>query len=187
MILMRLKIMVTWNSPSNFSVGLARFGRHWGVDAGMEWNRWHGTLHQIPQYWNLRGYLVEGEEGTAVDHPDDCNASEESDELQGVRVELEENLFRVKNRPHEASFCRGESCKINYWVKNMTRFYLVTFNTIFVSSHMYPENPEGTRVIKGSMNLGYDIYSTPPELLMLKYFIFILPSVATGIFSDSTC
>ena len=29
------------------------------------------------------------------------------------------------------------------------------FNTIFVSSHMYPENPEGTQVIVGSMNMGY--------------------------------
>ena len=29
------------------------------------------------------------------------------------------------------------------------------FNTIFVSSHMYPENPEGTRAIVGSMNTGY--------------------------------
>ena len=28
------------------------------------------------------------------------------------------------------------------------------FNTIFVSSHMYPENPEGTQVIVGSMNMG---------------------------------
>ena len=26
------------------------------------------------------------------------------------------------------------------------------FNTIFVSSHMYPENPEGTQAIVGSMN-----------------------------------
>ena len=34
------------------------------------------------------------------------------------------------------------------------------FNTIFVSSHMYQENPEGTRVVVGSMNMGYDIYST---------------------------
>ena len=31
----------------------------------------------------------------------------------------------------------------------------VVFNTIFVSSHMYPENPEGTQVIVGSMNMGY--------------------------------
>ena len=29
------------------------------------------------------------------------------------------------------------------------------FNTIFVSSHMYPENPEGTQVIVGSWNMGY--------------------------------
>ena len=29
------------------------------------------------------------------------------------------------------------------------------FNTIFVSSHMYLENPEGTQVIVGSMNMGY--------------------------------
>ena len=29
------------------------------------------------------------------------------------------------------------------------------FNTIFVSSHMYPENPEETEVIIGSMNMGY--------------------------------
>ena len=28
-------------------------------------------------------------------------------------------------------------------------------NTIFVSSHMYPENPEGTQVIVGSMNMVY--------------------------------
>ena len=30
------------------------------------------------------------------------------------------------------------------------------FNTIFISSHMYPENPEGTQVTIGSMNMGYD-------------------------------
>ena len=28
-------------------------------------------------------------------------------------------------------------------------------NTIFLSSHMYPENSEGTQVIVGSMNMGY--------------------------------
>ena len=32
---------------------------------------------------------------------------------------------------------------------------MVLFNTIFVSSHMYPENPEGTQVVVGSMNMGY--------------------------------
>ena len=34
-------------------------------------------------------------------------------------------------------------------------FFFFFFNTIFVSSHMYPENPEGTQVIVGSMNMGY--------------------------------
>ena len=29
------------------------------------------------------------------------------------------------------------------------------FNTIFVLSHIYPENPEETQVIVGSMNMGY--------------------------------
>ena len=52
---------------------------------------------------------------------------------------------------------------INYADKNAIIFfvffcYLFIFlflNTIFVSSHMYPENPEGTQVIVGSMNMGY--------------------------------
>ena len=30
----------------------------------------------------------------------------------------------------------------------------LSFNTIFVSSHMYQEKPEGTEVIVGSMNMG---------------------------------
>ena len=29
---------------------------------------------------------------------------------------------------------------------------------------MYPENPEGTQVIEGSMNMGYDIYPTLPGI-----------------------
>ena len=33
-------------------------------------------------------------------------------------------------------------------------FPFFPFNTIFVSSHMYPENPEGSQVIVGSMNMG---------------------------------
>ena len=32
------------------------------------------------------------------------------------------------------------------------------FYTVFVSSHMYLENPEGTQVISGTTNIGYDIY-----------------------------
>ena len=34
-------------------------------------------------------------------------------------------------------------------------YFFLFFNTFFVSSHMYPENPEGTQVIVGSMNMGY--------------------------------
>ena len=34
-------------------------------------------------------------------------------------------------------------------------FTWLFFNTVFVSSHMYPENPEGTPIIVGSMNIGY--------------------------------
>ena len=51
-----------------------------------------------------------------------------------------------------------------------TTFWLNQFfshcflNPIFVLSHMNPENPEGTQVIVGSMNMGYDIYPTLPEL-----------------------
>ena len=32
------------------------------------------------------------------------------------------------------------------------------FNTIFVSSHMYPEKPEETRAIVGSMNMDMDLF-----------------------------
>ena len=33
--------------------------------------------------------------------------------------------------------------------------HFIFFNTIFVSIHMYPENPEATQVIVGSMNMRY--------------------------------
>ena len=42
--------------------------------------------------------------------------------------------------------------KASNWLGYMDQVFL---NTIFVSSHMYPENPEGTRVIVGSMNMEY--------------------------------
>ena len=50
---------------------------------------------------------------------------------------------------------------VGHGVRNSGQMYGVTviviifFNTVFVSSHMYPENPEGTQVIVGSMNMGY--------------------------------
>ena len=40
-------------------------------------------------------------------------------------------------------------------VDRLNSLLLQFFNTIFVSSHMYPENPEETQVIVGSMNMGY--------------------------------
>ena len=41
----------------------------------------------------------------------------------------------------------------------LKRRHYFFFNTIFVLSHMYPENPEGTQVIVGSVNMGYISYS----------------------------
>ena len=41
---------------------------------------------------------------------------------------------------------------MSWYVKS---FVFTFFNTTFVSSHMYPKNPEGTQVIVGSMNMGY--------------------------------
>ena len=42
---------------------------------------------------------------------------------------------------------------LDYVSLNLSVFFFL--NTIFVSSHMYPENPEGTQVIVGSVNMGY--------------------------------
>ena len=46
-------------------------------------------------------------------------------------------------------------CLINNSIPSITKWSNIFFNTNFVSSHMYPENPEGTQVIVGSMNMGY--------------------------------
>ena len=54
---------------------------------------------------------------------------------------------------------RGGGAEIqSLLLKSDSRFQRF-FNTFFVSSHMYPENPQGTQVIVGSMNMGY-IYDT---------------------------
>ena len=42
-----------------------------------------------------------------------------------------------------------------FWKIFRSSILVCFFFTIFVSSHMYPENPEGTQVIVGSMNMGY--------------------------------
>ena len=36
---------------------------------------------------------------------------------------------------------------------------------------MYPENPEGTQVIIGSMNMRYDVYPTLPEIKLTNCFV----------------
>ena len=48
-------------------------------------------------------------------------------------------------------------CLLSFTIifRNSLENILIFLNTIFVSSHMYPENPEGTQVIVGSMNMGY--------------------------------
>ena len=53
-----------------------------------------------------------------------------------------------------------ETLKV-YW--NFEALFYIFLNTIFVSSHMYPENHEGTRIIVGSMKMGYvsDTISLP--------------------------
>ena len=56
------------------------------------------------------------------------------------------------------SFYQHQSDLNDRHVPQLIRDHLGTlfFNTIFVSSHnMYPENPKGTQVILGSMNMGY--------------------------------
>ena len=50
-------------------------------------------------------------------------------------------------------------------------------NTISVSSHMYPENPEETRVIVVSMNMGHDIYLILPGIELVQ---FQVPADSTG-------
>ena len=55
----------------------------------------------------------------------------------------------IHNRP-----CK-QSSQLQLSIRFTPSRCLDVFNTIFVSSHMYPENPEGTRVIAGSMKKGY--------------------------------
>ena len=56
------------------------------------------------------------------------------------------------SRSSNSNKCRRYSSAIT---SPATRIFFFFFNTIFVSSHIYPENPEGTKVIVGSMNMGY--------------------------------
>ena len=53
---------------------------------------------------------------------------------------------------HAGDELEGLQWSIEFKVSQSVQGFL---NPIFVSSHMYPENPEGTQVIVGSMNMGY--------------------------------
>ena len=53
---------------------------------------------------------------------------------------------------HAGDEFEGLQWSIEFKVSQSVRGFL---NKIFVSSHMYPENPERTQVIVGSMNMGY--------------------------------
>ena len=67
-------------------------------------------------------------------------------------------------------------------LKHTSSKLLFFLNTIFISSHMYPENPKGTQVIISSVNMGYDIYircnqdtNTKPSLGSSSYSLDCLP------------
>ena len=80
-------------------------------------------------------------------------------------------VHAIRNTAHRHSTHASYTCsrlgmtlKINRGGTNCSQTHSISllspfFKTIFVSSHMYPENPEGTQVIVGSMNMGYDYIS----------------------------
>ena len=69
--------------------------------------------------------------------------------LLTFRRKLKIHLFNLSSFK---LFCTDEYSLTDQHSVIYCSFFL---NTIFVSSHMYPENPEGTQVIVGSMNMGY--------------------------------
>ena len=79
---------------------------------------------------------------------------------------VEDALERGKRRPLQLPpllvcyidmfNCLGTEAEIQLQLKKFPDSSIsFFFNTIFVSSHMYPGTPEGTQVIVGSMNMGY--------------------------------
>ena len=53
--------------------------------------------------------------------------------------------------------------------RDFTSLYIC--DTIFVSGHVYPENSEGTQVIEGYKNMGYDIYPTLQGINLTTSFV----------------
>ena len=71
--------------------------------------------------------------------------------FEGTRVIVSSTRIRTRNLFGP----KGEPIPLGHSDGIRPHFFLFLFNTIFVSSHMYPVNPEGTQVIVGSMNMGY--------------------------------
>ena len=77
---------------------------------------------------------------------------------------LNEQLWMCQSMCYSAPSDLNKSLIITIIAEKITSFIAsllvdrrTLFNTIFVSSHMYPETPERTQVIVGSLNMGYDI------------------------------
>ena len=56
-------------------------------------------------------------------------------------------LCKLQPKQYQGRYCIA--------ISSIILTFIFFFNTIFVSSHIYPENPKGTQVIVGSMNMGY--------------------------------
>ena len=72
---------------------------------------------------------------------------------------VQDNIWNAELPPDNSNDFLGGRCFVSGWGRTCEFshvfywFFFFFFNTIFVSSHMYPENPEGTQVIVGSMNM----------------------------------
>ena len=74
----------------------------------------------------------------------------------GVLIDINMTLSNHVNNVAGICFHQLRQLRIIRRYQTTDLFYfLIFFDTIFVSSHMYPVNPEGTQVIVGSMNMGY--------------------------------
>ena len=76
------------------------------------------------------------------------------------RIKYAKEILQKEMLPHVgvSDFCETKKAYflgfvqlyLRSFVEFCLRFNVYFFYTIFVSSHMYPENPEGTQVIVGS-------------------------------------
>ena len=87
-----------------------------------------------------------------------------------------DSLQSIHNRPITILAPKTLALVFYFVVQNVSFFSNTIFvynnnnNNNSVSSHMYPENPEATRVIVFSMNMEYEIYPTWPGLGTRNFF-----------------